>query len=163
MRSSAPHGVLSRLIHHEQGDAVVLYHGSFRPLLELAVLEAYAAQLEQAAAHGNAGTLGCFVDISTHGDGVVRVALFERWFDGEHLRCEQLAAREFESTAERVVVDAAEFLADLRAWAETRNEEREANGRNALAAEIARSERAMDRAEAAAELASILELVDEDP
>lgn len=160
VRSSAARGGMSHLIHHEQNDELVLHHRSFRPMLELPALEAYAAQLERTAAHANAGTLGCFVDISTPADDLVRVALYERWFDGDHLRCEELAAKDFESSGDLAVAESAEFLAEVRAWAEKRNDERDASDLEARVAAAARVERAADRAEAAAELAQILKAVD---
>lgn len=159
VRFASPHGVLSHLLDHDRRDAFVIHHRSFRPLFDLAALEAYAGQLEQVAAHANQGTLGCFVDISDHTDGIVRVALYERWFDGEHLRCDELAAREFDATEDHAVVDSAEFLAELRSWAEERNEEREANERHARADAITLSQRAMDSADAARQLAQILKTV----
>jgi hypothetical protein len=138
---------------------VVIHHRSFRPLFELAAMEAYASQLERAAAHGNEGTLGCFVDIDEQTNGIVRIALYERWFDGGHLRCEELAARDFEATEEGAVTDSAEFLAELRAWAEQRNDEREAQDPDDQAAEAIQSERAMDSADAARQLARILRTI----
>jgi hypothetical protein len=161
VRSAVPHGVLSHLLHHERGGAIVIYHRSFRPLLELSELEAYAGQLEQVAAHGNAGTLGCFVDICDQPGGIVQVALYERWFDGVHLRCERLAVREFEAAADHALVDSAEFVTELRAWAEQRNDERDASDQDARDAETERTERAIDRAEAARELAQLLNTVDQ--
>jgi hypothetical protein len=159
VRSAVPHGILSHLLDRGRREVVVIHNRSFRPLLDLAALEAYAGQLEQVAAHGNDGTLGCFVDIKDHANGIVRIALYERWFDGEHLRCEQLAAREFEATEDGAVADSAEFLAELRAWAEQRNDEREAQDPDDQAAETIRIERATDSADAARQLARILRTI----
>ena len=161
VRNSAPHGALDRLRHHERPDAIVLHHRTFRPMLELAELEAYAAQLERAAAHGNEGTLGCFVETEKGEDGIVGVALYERWFDGRRLRCEQLAGRDFDSTADNAVVDSSEFLAELRDWAERRNDERESSDREAATEDAARTERSAERAAAAAELNQILSALNE--
>ena len=136
------------------------HHRSFKPRLELAELETYAAQLESAAEHGNDGTLGCFVRTEARDDGTVRVKLYERWFDGQHLRCEQLADREFDSTAEDALVASSEFLAELQAWAEQRNQEQDldAVARQSVEAahERARTQRSTERAAAADELAQIL-------
>jgi hypothetical protein len=156
IRCSVAHGVVEHLLHHERRDAIVLHHRTFRPMLELAELEAYAAQLEHAAEHGNEGTLGCFVETENGEDGIVRVALYERWFDGRRLRCERLAGRDFDSTADNAVVDSSEFLAELQVWAERRNDEREASHREAATEDAVRTERSIERATAAAELDRIL-------
>jgi hypothetical protein len=156
IRCATPHGVVDHLLHHERRDAIVLHHRTFRPMLELAELEAYAAQLERAAEHGNGGTLGCFVETENRDDGVVRVTLYDRWFDGQRLRCEQLAGRDFDSTADNAVVDSSEFLAEVRDWAERRNDERDASYRDAATEDAARAERSVERAAAAAELDRIL-------
>ncbi len=157
VRSSAPESGLKRLRHRDAGDAVVVQHRSFRPLLELNALEAYAAQLERAAAHGNEGTLGCFVDIDKRADGVVRVALYERWMDGSHLRCDELTVRDFDSNEDQAVASSAEFLAELQAWAEQRNSEREMGEIETRVADAVQSERALDQTEAARQLAEILD------
>jgi len=126
-------------------------------LIELDALEAYAGQLERAAAHGNDGTLGCFVDIDERADGMVRVGLYERWFDDDRLRCEELATRDFDSAEDHAVAASAEFLAELSDWAERRNDEREAGERENVIADADRSERALDRAAAASQLTAILD------
>jgi hypothetical protein len=156
IRSSEPHGVMEHLRHRERRDVVVLHHRTFRPLLELAQLETYAAQLERTAGHANNGTLGCFVETQQRADGIVRIALYERWFDGEHLHCEQLASRDFDASHDSAVVASAEFLAELREWAERRNDERHASELDAAAEDAARVQRASERSEAAAQLARIL-------
>ena len=98
------HGLLARLRHRDrQDDARVVHHRAFKPMLELSAMEAYAAQLELAAEHGNNGTLGCFVDTQETEDGTVEVTLWERWFDGSRLRCEQLAERAFDALKAPIV------------------------------------------------------------
>src|SRR6476659_8076085 len=72
---------------------MVLAERSFALRSELFDLESYAVQLQRAAEHGNRGTLGCFVRIEPVSDATVRVTLCERWFNGKHLLCEQLAVR----------------------------------------------------------------------
>ena len=161
IRCVEPHGVLKRLRRHERRGAVVLHHRTFRPLLELAQLEAYAAQLERAAEHANEGTLGCFVETEQRDAGIVRVALYERWFDGQRLHCEQLAGRDFDASDGSAVVASSELLAELRAWAEERNEDREMSAASAAVEETARTERASERTEAADQLARILASLNE--
>jgi hypothetical protein len=161
IRRVEPHGVLERLRRHERRGAVVLYHRTFRPLLELAELEAYAAQLERTAEHANVGTLGCFVETEQREAGIVRVALYERWFDGRRLHCERLAGRDFDASDESAVVASSELLAELRAWAEERNEDRETSEASAAAEETARTERSSERTEAADQLARILASLNE--
>jgi hypothetical protein len=125
-------------------------------MLQLAAMETYAAQLERAAQHGNDGTLGCFVACEQGDDGTVRVKLWERWFDGRRLRCEQLAGREFDASDDDAVVASSEFLAELQAWAQDRNDERETQRLEDAVDEQDRAERASERAEAASQLAEIL-------
>jgi hypothetical protein len=151
------HGLLARLRHRDQEDAaLVLHHRVFKPMLELAAMEAYAAQLELAAEHGNDGTLGCFVQTRQTEDGTVDVTLWERWFDGSRLHCEQLAERAFDAGDDDAVVASSEFLAEIQAWAQDRNDEREAQQIDDAAQEQDRSERASERAENARQLAAIL-------
>jgi hypothetical protein len=157
VRFPAPHRVLEHLLHRERRDALVLAHRTFRPMLELAEMEAYAAQLERAAKHGNEGTLGCFVETEQRDDGVVRVALYERWFDGRRLRCEQLALRDFDAAEPDALVASAEFLAELQAWAADRNDEREDGCVEAAVEDRDRAERATEHDDAARQLAEILE------
>jgi hypothetical protein len=149
--------MVGQLLHKQRSDAVVLAHRTFRPMFELAEMEAYAAQLERAAAHANEGTFGCFVDAGQRDDGIVRVTLYERWFDGQRLRCEELASRDFDATEPDALRSSAEFLTELQAWAEERNEQREARYREAAADDRDRVERATERDDAARELAQILE------
>jgi hypothetical protein len=156
IRCSEPRGVLAHLLNHDRRDALVLHHRSFRPISELAELEAYAGQVERAAEHANNGTYGCFVETEQRDDTVVRVALYERWFDGEHLRCEPLAVQDFDSIEDDALVQSAAFLAGLRAWAEERNEEREAGYLDAAIAEAVRRERLIERIETGDQLARIL-------
>lgn len=141
----------------QPSDAVVLAYRSFRPMLELAEMEAYAAQLEHAAAHATEGKFGCFVETEQGDHGTVRVALYERWFDGHRLRCEQLAHRDFDATDPDAVASSAEFLIELQTRAAARNEEREAGYMEAAVRAQHRAERATDRDQAAHELAKILE------
>ena len=156
IRWKAPHGVLEHLRGHDRRDAVVLHHRSFKPMLELSQMEDYAAQLEQAARHGNNGTLGCFVEINRRDDGVVRVILYDRWFDGHRLRCEELAHRDFDASRDDAVVASSEFLVELQAWAAEQNERRETSYLDAAEDERAVTERAVDRQAAATGLANIL-------
>ena len=156
VRSSDPHRALRRLLHKPPSDAVVVVHRTFRPMFELAEMEAYAAQLERAATHGNEGTLGCFVDTKQRENGTVQVALYERWFDGQRLRCEELACRDFDATEADAVVSSAEFLTELQSWAADRNEQQEVDYLEAAAQDRDRVERATERSDAARELAQIL-------
>lgn len=158
IRVSAPsRGLLGRVRRHELSEPTVLHHRTFRPMLELAEMEAYAARLEQAALHGNAGTFGCFVETEERASGTVRVVLYERWFDGRRLRCEELASREFDAGDEDAVVAGAECLAELEDWAQQRNDEREDGRIDAAVREQFLAERATERAEAARQLVQILD------
>lgn len=156
IRRSETHGVLDRVLHREPRDSLVLHHRTFRPLLETAELERYAAQLERVAEHANRGTLGCFVETQERRDGLVHIALYERWFDGERLHCEELASRKFDPSDESTLIASAEFLAELRNWAEQRNDERQASELEAAAEDAGRLQRASERRDAADQLARIL-------
>jgi hypothetical protein len=137
-------------------DLIVLHHRAFRPLSELAELEAYAAQLETAATHAARGRLWYFVTTRPHADGIVEVALFDRWFDGRHVRCEQRAHGEFDSTDEAAAAASVEFTASLQAWAEQQNATREARCRELDGDEVLEAERAAQTATAARALAALL-------
>jgi hypothetical protein len=101
----------------------VLWSKHFAPP-EAAQLERYATTLEQVAKHANAGTWGCFVHTQAN-HGVVHVQLYERWFDGKQLHCEELAQRVFDTEEVGATAAAAEFVSELNAWAAMRNEQRE--------------------------------------
>lgn len=138
-----------------QAEPVVMFRRTFRPLLELRELEHYAAELERVAGHATDGTLGCFVDTRPY-EGAVEVALYDRWFDGEKLRCDELARRRFDAADERALVASAEFVAELQQWAERRNEERELAYASDREDSAARERDARDAAAAAEDLAAIL-------
>jgi hypothetical protein len=154
IRQTVSHGLLKRLRDHGSDD-VVVFHRTFKPRLELDQLERYARELERAAKHGNEGTLGCFVD-TQGGDGVVEVKLYERWFDGRRLICDELASRRFDPEEDTTLVASTEFLAELQEWAERRNDEREAAYLESSVEDAVREQRSVERASAASELASIL-------
>ena len=132
----------------------MLFHRTFRPLLELFALETYAGLLRRVAQHGNDGTFGCFVTIDSP-VGMLQIRLYERWFDGQ-LHVDELAERLFDPGEDGTLVCSAEFLAELGDWAERRNEEREAAYFEASAEDASRIQRAMERQRVAEELVSIL-------
>jgi hypothetical protein len=136
----------------------VLFQRRFRPLLESIALEAYAAKLEQVAVRANHGTFGCFVDIRTSGS-MVQVTLYERWFDGVKLRCEELASRSFDAEDEGALIASAEFQASLEEWAQRRNEERDVVYLDASIKAAANTQRATQGQVDARELAEILRAV----
>jgi hypothetical protein len=59
-------------------------------MLELDRLEGYATVLERIARHAGDGTFGRFVETDSDA-GDVRITLYERWFDGDGIHCEELA------------------------------------------------------------------------
>ena len=141
--------------HRDVIERTVLFHRSFRPMLELAAMESYAARLANIARHANGGTFGCFV-ATEPADGYVEVRLYERWFDGGELHTDELAWRTFDASDDAALVASAECVAELRAWADRRNEEREAAyARSRDADQLTRSTIA-DRDSASRELAEIL-------
>ena len=155
VRRQARHGKVRRLRHHERDDGLVLFHRAFRPLRELFALETYAGQLARVAQHANDGTFGCFVVIGTS-VGLLDIRLYERWFEGERLRVDELAARVFDPSDDGTLVSGAEFVAELEDFAERRNREREATYLVASAADASCTEQAMERERVVEELARIL-------
>lgn len=154
IRRTVSRGLLKH--RHQRGrDEVVLFHRTFKPRLQLDELERFAQELDRVAKHGNEDTLGCFVDTRTR-DGVVGITLYERWFDGRRLICDELASCTFDPEDETALVASAEFVVELENWAERRNDEREAAYLEQSVEDAARDERAVERASAASELASIL-------
>ena len=111
--------------HRDVVERTVLFHRTFRPMFELTAMESYAARLALIARYANEGTFGCFVRTEPTG-GSVEVSLYERWFDGNEIQTDELARRTFDASDEAALVASTEFLADLRAWAERQNDDREA-------------------------------------
>jgi hypothetical protein len=109
---------------HTEESRVVLTQRTFDTRVELFALESYAAVLERAAEHGNRGTLGCFVHVEVILPGTVRVTLYERWFHGKYLLCEQLAGREFDARRDDARAESVAYLHELRGQAAQRNHAR---------------------------------------
>jgi len=155
VRRETSHGKFHRPHAHGRDEELVLFHRTFRPLLELASLETYAGQLARVAQHANDGTYGCFVVIDVR-VAMLQIRLYERWFDGRRLHVDELAQCMFDPDDERTLVCSAEFSAELRDWAERRNEEREAGYLKASAEDALRTQRTIERERVAEELARIL-------
>jgi hypothetical protein len=136
---------------------IVLAQRTFKPGVDLFALEAYAAQLERAAEHGNRGTLGCFVQVSPLPDGTVSVTLYERWFRGKYLLCEQLASRRFDASGEDARAASVAYLLDLRDQAARRNHERLAAAAELDTEAIANAHGSNDPVPAAEQLAEQLD------
>jgi hypothetical protein len=139
----------------ETVERTVLFSRAFRPLLETVSMEHYAAQLELVARHAREGQFGCFIQNLSE-DGTVEVILYDRWFDDPDIRTEELARHAFDATDENSLVASAEFVADLRIWAERRNEEREAAVLEQSDADDARRQSESEREAASRELSEIL-------
>jgi hypothetical protein len=150
-RDSAHH-----LRHHiEVLERTVLFSRSFRAMLDTVAIESYTAHLALVARHAQEGTFGCFAQTRSEG-GRVDVLLYERWFDGDEIRTEELARRAFDAGDEQSLVASVEFLADLRAWAERRNQEREAAYLEERRADDDRKRLASEQEAASRELHQIL-------
>jgi hypothetical protein len=134
---------------------IVLFHRVFKPLLEPGLLEGYASVLQQLAEHVGKGTFGCFVATQSR-EGNVEIKLYERWFDGLKLHCDELASRTFDASDDGALVASAEFRGELEQWTEDQNAAREQIYMDAAADDLARTERAIERASAADGLAAIL-------
>ncbi len=141
--------------HREVVGRSVLFHRTFRPMLELAKMESYAARLAAVARYADQGTFGCFVRTEPTG-GTVEVSLYERWFDGDEIHTDELACRTFDPSDEAALVASTEFLADLRAWAERQNDEREAAYQRDSDSDQLRCSTMADQESASRDLADIL-------
>lgn len=139
----------------ETVERTVLFSQSFRPMLDSVAQEHYAARLRLIARYADEGTFGCFAQTRPEGQNV-EVVLWERWFDGTEIRTEELARRAFDAGDEQSLVASVEFLADLRAWAERRNEEREAAYLKERSADDDRKRLASEQETASRELHQIL-------
>ena len=146
----------SARLQRDRPDGTVLHRRTFRPQFQIVEMERYAAQLERLARHGNEGTLGAFVDVMRVGDGTVRLSLYDRWFDGRHIRCERLASRDFDASDHDAVIASSEYLAELQAWGAERDEARERSVADAAAEKEAIEGEKSDRSASAKELYEIL-------
>jgi hypothetical protein len=155
VRRVAPHGKFHRLRQRRLDNGLVLFHCAFRRLRDLAALETYAGRLARVAQHANDGTLGCFVVIDSLAE-MLQIRLYERWFDGQRLHVDELAASRFDPSDDGTLVRSAEFLAELGDRAERRNEERQAAYLEASAEDAACTHRAIEQERLAEELARIL-------
>jgi len=145
-----------RLHHHtEVLERTVLFSRSFRAMLDKVAIQDYTAHLSLVARYAQEGTFGCFAQTRSE-VGSVEVLLYERWFDGDDIHTDELARRAFDAGDEESLVASAEFLADLRLWAERRNEEREAAYLNERRADDDRKQRASAQEAAGRELNQIL-------
>jgi hypothetical protein len=101
--------------------------------------------LQDAARFAEAGEWGAHVTSLADRDGSVRVRLLERRLTADGIRVEMLADRRFDASGDDAVVEAAAFAAELRIFAEQRNEalaaERLDETLEAEAAEAGRRER----------------------
>src|SRR4051794_26107289 len=129
----------------------------FRDRGQMADVARYAAELEELQGYCERGEFGCFVRTTAQRGGGGRVTLIERRWDGSQVRTEILAEREFDAASESAVEHSAAFAAELRVWAEERNDALEAALRDAAdERERARAEDA-ERQRGARELAQILD------
>lgn len=150
------HRFSKRLVpHRETVERTVLFSRSFRPLLESVAMDHYAAQLSLIARHARDGQFGCFIE-SRSEHGMVEVILYDRWFVESDIRMVELARRAFDASDEDSLVASTEFLADLRIWADRRNEQREAAAVAEHDADDARRLLASERDAASVELSRIL-------
>ncbi len=136
-------------------ERTVLFSRSFRAMLDKVAIESYTAHLSLVARYAEQGAFGCFAVTRSEG-GSVDVLLYERRFDGDEIRTDELARRAFDASDDESLVASAEFLADLRAWAERRNEEREAAYLEERRADEDRRQLASEQEAAGRELNQIL-------
>jgi hypothetical protein len=129
----------------------------FREVGQMAEIARYAAELEELQAYCERGELGSFVRTTPRHGGAVKVALVERVWDGEQVRTEVLAERVFDAEADDAVQQSAAFAAELRVFAEERNDALEAALRDAGDDRERAQAAADERARSAQELAQILD------
>lgn len=141
--------------HTETLERTVLFSQSFSTLLDAVARDRYIARLEQISHYAEQGQFGCFAETRSV-DGSVEVILWERSFDGTDIQTEELARRAFDATDEQSLVASTEFLADLRIWAERRNDERDAVAAEERDENDARARLAAEREAAGRELNQIL-------
>lgn len=141
--------------HTETVEQTVLFSRSFRPLLDAVAMDHYAAQLSRIIRHAQEGRFGCFVENRSE-HGMVELILYDRWFVESEILTEELARRAFDASDEDSLIASAEFLADLRIWADRRNEQREAAAAEEQDADDARRRLASEREAASLELSRIL-------
>jgi hypothetical protein len=141
--------------HAETLERTVLFSRSFRPMSESVAQQSYTARLQLIARYADEGTFGCFAETRPDGENV-EVVLWERWFDEDEIHTQELARRAFNASDEQSLVTSVEFLADLRAWAERRNQEREAAYLQTRTTADDRKQLASDQEAAGQELDQIL-------
>jgi hypothetical protein len=119
-------------------------------------LAAYRAALAQAVEHAAQGHYGCYVETRRLRGGQVEVELISRVIVDAKLWTEILASRMFDASDEDALVASAEFAAELQAWADQVNDERNtALAEGAVEHDAALAD-AAERERAAAELEAIL-------
>jgi len=129
----------------------------FREVGQMAEIARYSAELEELQAYCERGEHGCFVRTTPLRGGDVKVTLVERRWDGEQVRTEVLAERSFEAASDDAVARSAAFAAELRVFAEDRNDALEAALRDAADDRERARAAADERDRGARELAQILE------
>jgi hypothetical protein len=113
-------------------------------------------ELGEAADHASRGEFGNTVDVRSERDGIMRVRLIARAFKGENFVTEILADRTFDAADDASLVNASEFAAELRGWAEDRNDELALQTRADLDADSDAEAQRVARDRAAQQLAGIV-------
>ena len=158
-------GVFELSLEHQEGDrrllgtrwqTVAVLARRRYPANDMFGLAAYKSTLEQAAGHAAAGHYGCYVETTHMRGGRVEVELIERVIADTKLRTSILASRSFDASDDEALVAASEFAAELGAWADRVNTEREQALAEGAVEHDAALEDAAERERAAAELADIL-------
>ena len=136
---------------------LVIASRRFRDHGQMAEIARFAAELEELQGYCERGELGCFVRTVPQRSGAVKVSLVERRWDGGEVVTEVLADRSFDAASDDAVQRSAGFAAELRVWAEERNDALEEALRDAADERERARAAAEERARGARELAEILE------
>jgi hypothetical protein len=89
---------------------------------ELSKISRHEAELGEAADYARRGEFGSSVDVHTEAGGAVHVQLVSRHFKGDDFVTEVLADERFDAGDPDALVAATEFAAQLKVWAEERND-----------------------------------------
>jgi TPP-dependent pyruvate/acetoin dehydrogenase alpha subunit len=123
---------------------------------DLAKISRHKGELGEAADYARRGEFGTCVDVQTARDGSVQVRLVSRHFTGDDFVTEVTADECFDAGDPDALVAASEFAAELKVWAEERNEDLVEETASVLSADDEATATRIARQRAADELSAIV-------